>query len=170
VLPTSELAVRWLCERVASGELANALRWARDRPQTLTGRLLLEHAPPGEREEDVFLTLLDLQQEVNARLAVLRVCATLASTLGLLGAILAIRAGLGAPEGLVRLQAGLAESLALSRALLTMAIGVATSAGCFYALALFRRAALTIITQGRRLAHALAAFEAGLATDREPKA
>lgn len=99
---------------------------------------------------------MDLRQAASARLAVLRGCATLASVLGLLGGIMAIRGGFSGNAGLLELQAGLAQQVALAEALERMAIGVGTSAVCFYALGVFRRAARDLIVQITQIAHLIA--------------
>jgi len=98
--------------------------------------------------------LLEVRAWTTRRLRAVRVCATMASTLGLLGAIVSLVFGFGG-SGLLSLQAGLAERVALDQALLAMGIGVGTSAFCFYAFGLLRRAAHETLAQAVRAARAV---------------
>jgi hypothetical protein len=132
---------------------ARDLEQARNLCAALAGRWVtrvIDKASNAEPEE-AELVVLDLFEEAGARLGLLRLSATLASTLGLLGGILTIRAGFGADVGLLALQAGLAERTALSRALLTMGIGVGTAAFAFAAHAAIRRASTRAYTQAQRI-------------------
>ncbi|MEY4578160.1 MAG: hypothetical protein RL701_2863, partial [Pseudomonadota bacterium] len=86
---------------------------------------------------------------------VLRVGATIASTVGLMIGILRIRGGAGEHAGLLALEAGLAEKVALGEALFSMAVGVATSAVCFHAVGALREAAGEVMGQGTKVAEAL---------------
>ncbi|HEY6877960.1 MAG TPA: hypothetical protein VI299_08065 [Polyangiales bacterium] len=98
--------------------------------------------------------LADVREIASTRLRLLRVCATLASTLGLLGGILLLA---GAPlpgQGLLALAAGAVARARMNGAIETMAIGVATSALCFQALAILRRAATKQLHQADQIARA----------------
>ncbi len=98
--------------------------------------------------------LADARDIASARLRILRVCATLASTMGLLGGILLLA---GAPipsQGLLELAAGGAARARVSGAITTMAIGVGSSAFCFQALSLLRTAAQRLLAQAEKIARA----------------
>jgi hypothetical protein len=97
----------------------------------------------------------ELSAEAAVRLRALRVGATIASTTGLLIGIIRLRGGFTKPPGLLALEAGLTERLAVADALFSMAIGVGTSAVCFYALSLLGAAARSLIAQRARVERAL---------------
>jgi len=150
---TSDEAVRWLLRALDDGEREPARAWARALPSTHVARVLRASIEDDDAR-DLRETLLDLRAEAGARLRLLRVSATLASTLGLLGGILALAGG-AKRAGLDALRAGGAERTTMAEALATMAIGVATSALCFQALALLRPAAQKLIVQSEQIARAL---------------
>jgi hypothetical protein len=157
VAPISADALKWLTARLNDrGGISDALRWARARGDTHVARIVRRGLDPspvgGEGPDDLSELLSDLSERAVVRLRLLRVGATVASTSGLLVGILRISGGYAPPSGLLALQAGLSERLALSSALFSMAIGVGTSAVCFYATALFRRAAQQLISQSTRAA------------------
>jgi hypothetical protein len=99
----------------------------------------------------------ELRDESTASLRTLRVAATLVSTLGLMGGILTLALGSSRHAGLMALQAGRVERMTMNEALATMAIGVATSALCFQALAVLKPAAQRAMLQVRQLERLLAA-------------
>ena len=153
--PVSEQADRWLRESLSRDALGLVRRWSLRRPttyvaQVLTTGLFERSESP---EEGLAELLLDLNYAATKRLMLLRVSATLASSLGLLSAIVAIRQGFGGDSGLISLQAGLAERLSVAHALWSMAVGVGTSAVCFFALSIFRQRAWELVAQSRRFAH-----------------
>ena len=127
--------------------------------RTHIGRMLhiaLAPAQPGESRRDELAELsFELSAEAIARLRALRVGATIASTLGLLVGIVRLRGGFAQPSGLLALEAGLTERMAVGDALYSMAIGVGTSAVCFYALSLLREAARFLIAQRTRVENLL---------------
>ncbi len=131
-------------ERIEALCAASPFRWA------CRAALVARQQDAATAAEALFL---DLRYEAERRLVTLRIAATLASTLGLLGGILAIRQGFGA-GGLLALESGLAQHVALGRALSTMALGIGTSAICFAAFAAFRRAARHVLTQAQRVLQA----------------
>lgn len=151
---TSDATVTWIVRSLEKGETALPLAWAMRRPEAHVARVLAA-APSAGGEGEVGECLIDLQAEAIARLRLIRVCATLASTLGLLGGILVLARGQGANAGLAALKAGAAERSALDEAIATMAIGVATSAICFQALALLRPAAQKLLLQAKQIARSL---------------
>jgi hypothetical protein len=156
-LPTGARGLALVTERLGAGDLAAVRAWANERPGTLLGQLLgrcLVPMPWAEPPEPAIL-LAELTDHTQARLTWLRVAATLSSTLGLLGGVMAIARGLGPARGLVALQSGLAERLAMDEALLSMALGVGTAAVCFYGLSRLRPAARQLIAQARSLSHLL---------------
>lgn len=170
---TSDVALAWLTQRLEAGDHDAALAWAAERPDSHVARVLIAAlasandsvagslADPADREAvaraererllardaETRECLLDLREEASARLRMLRVCATLASTIGLLGGILALASAGGTHVG----SAGLSRH-GLADAIATMAIGVATSALCFQALALLRPAAQRLVTQATQVA------------------
>jgi hypothetical protein len=152
--PASEAAVRWLVRAIEAGDLEVINLWSRARPESHAGRLVTVHFAGGELEDDALL--LDLNDAATARLFFIRVSATLASTTGLLGGILALARG-ESGSGLAALAMGGAERQNLDEALATMAIGVALSALCFQALALLRPAAQKLVAQTAQVARALRA-------------
>ncbi len=156
--PTSEHALRWLRNRLQKGDTQGPLLWARARQGAYVSQVLQAALDPagseGEGEALSDLVQLDLRYAAGRRLGVLRVAATMASVLGLLGGILAIRQGFD-DDSLLALQAGLAQKVALAHALESMALGVGTSAFCFFALGLFRRVARDVLRQATHIAHIL---------------
>ena|GEM_PF-6158209 len=153
---TSDRAVKWLAARLRDGDSVSAEAWARRVPSSFVARTLLETLDTQNPERDPDMLRLELRHDAGVRLGLLRGCATLASALGLLGGILSIRQGFSGGGGLLALQAGLAEQVALACALQSMALGVATSALCFYALAVFRRVARDLLAQSAHITHLLA--------------
>ena len=74
-----------------------------------------------------------------------------ATPLALLGVILELSSALsGRGAGLQALQAGSVQNIALSRALSTLAIGIATSAVCFVASGMLRKRALALVKDLRQ--------------------
>jgi hypothetical protein len=153
---TSDRAMKWLASRLRAGDVDSPAAWARRVPDSFVARVILETLDQGNPERDPDVLRVDLRHAAVARLGVLRGCATLASALGLLGGIMAIRRGLSGEGGLLALQAGLAQQIALSEALECMALGVGTSALCFFALAEFRKAARDLLAQCAHITHLLA--------------
>lgn len=122
-------------------------RWASERGESALARALVA--------DDAREGVADVREIASARLRLLRVCATLASTLGLLGGILLLA---GAPmpgQGLLALQAGAVARARMDGAITTMAIGLGSSAFCFQALSVLRRAAQKQLHQAEQIARAL---------------
>lgn len=113
--------------------------------------LLDPSLPDDERLGALDERLVDLEQRATERLRPLRVLATLASAVGFIGAFLEIRWIFAGDHGLLRLQAGLVESLGLSRAFLSIAIGIATSSLGIGVYMLLAKRARALIADGRRL-------------------
>lgn len=154
--PLSPEGLRFVLNALERGQRAALELWAREAPRTHVGKLLRAGLmEQGEGEDDVSDTLFELQAQCSARLRVLRVGATIASTAGLMVGILRIRGGAGESAGLLALEAGLAEKVALGQALFSMAVGVATSAVCFYAVGVLREAARETMGQGAKVAEGL---------------
>ncbi|HEX6243312.1 MAG TPA: hypothetical protein VFZ61_20505 [Polyangiales bacterium] len=156
VAPLSPEGLRFVSDALEQGRVDEARSWAEQAVQTHVGQLL-RAGLVGSRQPDDDLSdlLFDLQARSLVRLRALRVGATIASTTGLLVGILRIRGGLGPDQGLLALEAGLAEKVALGQALSAMAIGIGTSAVCFYALGVLREAAKAVLTQGTKVAGVL---------------
>ena len=161
--PISDALVRWLVDALVARDRDAVRGFCAARPSSHAARLaahiLRDDAPT---DEVIGELLTDLYEEASARLLALRVSATLASTTGLLGGILALTGGAGEGAGLLALQAGAAARHGLSQAIVTMAIGVALSAVCFQALGLLRRAAQRLVAQDATLARACARPAAAL--------
>jgi hypothetical protein len=154
---TSDEAMRWLLRSLDEGELDRPLAWARARPDSHVARVLAAALSAQPSELEVQECLADVREEASARLRMLRVCATLSSTTGLLGGILALSRNGPEGAGLEALKAGGAERASMAEAIATMAIGVATSALCFQALAVLRPAAQKAVSQAQQAARAAAA-------------
>lgn len=119
-------------------------------------RVALSADQQDESRQDALAELsFELSAEATARLRAIRVGATIASTLGLMIGIVRLRGGFAKPTGLLALEAGLTERMAVADALLSMAIGVGTSAVCFYALSLLGQAARSLMAQRARVERAL---------------
>jgi biopolymer transport protein ExbB/TolQ len=117
------------------------------RPRSHAAQLIQAQA------EDLDEALHALRAEAGQRLGLLRVLATLSSTLGLLTGIWALMDGFDPSRaGLDALESGLPERLAMSRALAAMATGVGCSGVCFYALGRFRTLAQALWRDDQRLA------------------
>ena len=151
----SDAALLFVTRSLRAGDLEAARAWAAERPRTLLAALLAPVDAADEAEADAPALLTELSYRTHERLLVLRVAATLSSTLGLLGGVVAIARGMGGAPGLLGLQAGLAERVAMQEALFSMALGVGTAAVCFHALSRFRARARELVTQLRSVAHLL---------------
>jgi biopolymer transport protein ExbB/TolQ len=150
----SEAALLFVARSLREGDFEAARAWAEARPHTLLAALIA----PGQADEggdDSASLLSELSHRTHERLLALRVAATLSSTLGLFGGVVAIARGMGGAPGLLGLQAGLAERVAMQDALFSMALGVGTAAVCFHALSRFRARARELVTQLRSVAHLL---------------
>lgn len=101
--------------------------------------------------------LADLRGEADSGLLPLRMVASLASTLGMLAAILALN-GVGVPHGgLIALQAGLAQSLAVAQAVASVALGGSTAILVLLARAVLRRHTKRLYDESLRLIATLTA-------------
>jgi hypothetical protein len=149
VAPVSARLMSELERLLRDQQIGAAHRLAQLLPRRWVSRVVL-NAGATEPEAPEFV-LLDLFEEAGLRLGMLRLSATLASTLGLLGGILLIRSGFSADVGLLALEAGLAQRAALGRALLTMSVGVGTAAFAFAAHAAIRRASTAAYAQAQRI-------------------
>jgi hypothetical protein len=150
----SEEGLSFVDRSLRDGAIAELRAFARAQPEAHVSAVLrAAFEPDPERDEELAELVSWLREQSASRLRVVRVGATIASSLGLLVGILCIQRGFGEPAGLLALEAGLPQKLAMSQALFAMAIGVATSAVCFYALALLRPAAEALVAQSARAAH-----------------
>ena len=156
--PAGPSFVEALSHEIDAGNGARVASLVRALPGCWVSRLVtmsdeneLEHGV-----ERIEIALADLRLEAQMRLPLLRVSATLSSTLGLLAGILAIQRGFSG-KGLLSLSAGLAQQIALNEALTHMAIGMGTAAFCFAAFAIFRQASRVVLSQ---LAHIAARLRA----------
>jgi hypothetical protein len=169
--PLSRRGVEFVLRSLERSQIDALRAFARGTAPAHISRVLsvaLDPASEHERHEDALTELsFELSAETTVRLRALRVGATVASTLGLLVGILRLRGGFSKPPGLLALEAGLTERLAVSDALFSMALGVGTSAVCFYALSLLGEAARSLIAQRSRVERALLA-QVGARSDQRP--
>ncbi len=117
--------------------------------------LLDPAVPDDERMSELDERLLELEHRAMARLRTLRILATIGSALGFLGAFLEIHWVFAGDHGLLGLQAGLVESIGLSRAFLSIALGIATSTLAIGAYGAVSGRARATIADGRRLVGSL---------------
>lgn len=149
-------------EHEKAADLALAARPALAIEPTLA--LLDPAVPDDERLSELDDRLLDLKQRATARLRTLRILATMGSAIGFLGAAIEIHWVFAGDHGLLGLQAGLVESIGLSRAFLSIALGIATSTLAIGTYTLLRGRARAIVADGRRV---LASVEEALEKDAE---
>lgn len=168
--PASEQAARWLLQAIKSGDRAALAHWSRARPESHAAQLIAPLLSDRGSRDEADEVASELYEAASARLMLLRVSATLASTTGLLGGILALARGSASSAGLWALSAGGAERHNLDEAIATMAIGVALSALCFQALGLLRPAAQRLVMQTAQLARALGTHPARRAVSSAPSA
>ncbi len=152
VAPVSRRFMDALSDALEARAVTCALALSNADPKRWVNRIVLTwlHAEASDRDERMEMELGDLRMEAGARLTLLRVSATISSTLGLLGGILAIQRGFSG-KGLLSLSAGLAQQVALNQALSHMAVGMGTAAFCFAAFNLFRTAARDALTQTKHI-------------------
>lgn len=106
--------------------------------------------PREERSVEAADRLSRAEDQATFGLRALRIAATIASALGFIGAAMEIHWVSSGDHGLMRLQAGLVENVGLSRAVICVAIGIATSSFAFGAWAVLRRGARDLVADGRR--------------------
>lgn len=153
--PISDALARWLVDALVARDIEAVRAFCAERPDSHAARLAAHTLQDVQQADtDSGELLADLYEEAGARLLALRVSATLASTTGLLGGILALARDSQQSAGLLALKAGAAAHHNLSQAIFTMALGVALSAVCFQALALLRPAAQRLVTQDATVARA----------------
>jgi hypothetical protein len=156
---TSEETFRWLLRTLERGDREPARAWARARPGAQLARMIELAFTSSQPAAELRELVVELRDESTASLRMLRVAATLVSTLGLMGGILTLALGSSRHAGLMALQAGRVERMTMNEALATMAIGVATSALCFQALVVLKPAAQRAMLQVRQLERLLAATD-----------
>ena len=155
--PAGRAFIKALREHLEAEDMAALLVLAEVGRPAWAARVLDSGLRAGSwREADAEMAELlgDLKYEGSRRLPMLRASATIASTTGLLGAILALASGFSG-EGLTALKAGAAEGAALRESLVTMAIGIGLSGFCFFAFALLRRSALSSLREATLVARTL---------------
>lgn len=104
-------------------------------------------AVPGALDE----ALAELRDDADRGLGPLRMLASLASTLGMLAAILSLN-GVGVPSGgLLALQAGLQQSMAVAGAVAAVAVGGCTAVVILVARAVIRRHTKRLYDEAVRL-------------------
>ena len=92
----------------------------------------------------------DRRDQAGRRIYAVHGLARVATPLALLGVILELTGALAGRGGSEAFQAGLVRNAALSRALFTLAIGIATSAVCFVASGMLRKRAVALVRDLRR--------------------
>lgn len=100
-------------------------------------------------------TQLELEHAAFRGLGAIVALGRMASPLAFIGVILEIGRAFGGSSGLEGLQRGLVESSSLQRALFTFALGFATFAVCFAAVAILQRRARAVRDQLRRVANSI---------------
>lgn len=162
--PASRAFVDALSQSIDERRDVYTLHLARAYSRGWVSRLVLEasEGEPADRLERIDMLLADLRMEASSKLTLLRVSATISSTVGLMSGILAIQYGFSG-KGLLSLSAGLAQQVALNRALSHMAVGMGTAAFCFAAFGLLRVAARDVLAQVAHIAarYRVAASERG---------
>lgn len=150
---------RMLESRVRRGDLTRALALAEHaRPAWIAeaaAAVLRARVRGKDPLSAVEPMLLDLHYEAGRGLWAIRVLATIASAMGLLGALAALMNLLYGDHGLTGLVRGLPERLAFERALLSMLIGMSTAGVCLYAWRLLRRRARRLLDDVREVTDAL---------------
>ncbi len=121
--------------------------------------LLDPELPDDDRMGEMDERLLELEVRATARLRALRICGSVASALGFLGAAIEIHWIFTGDHGLMRLQAGLVETIGMSHAVLSIALGISTSSFALGAWSVLRKHARDAVVDGRRL---LASIEEAL--------
>jgi len=151
--PASAALLSAWTSALSAGDASLVRRLAQAAPARWGSRVILAALDPegSDRAEAVASIVAELRLEATAQLGFIRVAATMGSTLGLLGGILAIQRGFSG-HGLLALSAGLAQQVALNQALNHMAIGIGTAAFCFAAFGLLRTAARDLLTQVSQVA------------------
>jgi biopolymer transport protein ExbB/TolQ len=106
--------------------------------------------PEGERHVEAQEALDRAEDRATRGLRALRIAATAASALGFVGAAIEIHWVFAGDHGLRRLQAGLIENIGLSHAVLSIALGIATSSFALGAWSVLRNGARDLVADGRR--------------------
>jgi biopolymer transport protein ExbB/TolQ len=112
---------------------------------------LFDSAIPNEdRPLEVEERLMDVDARATSGLRALRICASVASAIGFIGAMIDIQ-WIHSEHGLLALEAGLVESIGLSRAFLSIALGIATSSFALGSWVVLRKQARTLVADARRI-------------------
>jgi biopolymer transport protein ExbB/TolQ len=105
-----------------------------------------------ERQIDLEDRLLQVEADAEKGLRALRIAASVGSALGFIGAAVEIWWVFNADHGLMSLQAGLVENIGLGHAVLSIALGIATSSLGLGSWTILRKVARTLIMDTRRVA------------------
>ena len=127
----------------------------------LASAALCEEQPADERVASMEELLSDLRDDAVRRLGALRALASVATSFGLLGAVLELIRYLGGDHGLAGLQAGLPQKLGLERVLVTVTLGVVTAVLALTAHRLFKRTAVALMGDLEETARVLRRSVAG---------
>ncbi len=99
----------------------------------------------GEGDHDLFEQVAEFRYLASRRIYPIRVFASLGTALGMLGALKELIWMFSGDHGLLALKAGLVESIAMERAILAMALGIAISIFSLVALQIVKRAAMALM-------------------------
>jgi len=99
----------------------------------------------GEGDHDLFEQVAEFRYLASRRIYPIRVFASLGTALGMLGALKELIWMFSGDHGLLALKAGLVESIAMQRAILAMALGIAISIFSLVALQIVKRAAMALM-------------------------
>lgn len=118
----------------------------------LVARIVSAGADAEDRDVAIEEALVDARREATARIGLLRIGATLSSTLGLIGAALEARWAQVGEHGLWALEAGRVEAIAMERSALCIALGIAGSSLALGAFVQLRAASVALLRDVRRAA------------------
>jgi biopolymer transport protein ExbB/TolQ len=104
-----------------------------------------------ERIAELDDRLYDIEARAERGLRALRIAGRVASAVGFVGAAIEIHWVFNGEHGLLGLQAGLVESIGMSRAFLSIALGVATSSFALGSWGVLRKQARSVVAEGRRI-------------------
>lgn len=155
-MPALRKGVRQLLERGESDRAARLLAAAEPAWAPHCALPLVDPAlEDAERVEIMEDRLVDAQIASLRGLRALRGVATIASALGFIGAAIEIHWVFNGDHGILGLEAGRIENIGLAKALLSIAIGIATSSLAIGSFTVLRKIATQRVAECRRLVGAV---------------
>ncbi|MCA9604617.1 MAG: hypothetical protein KC619_03420 [Myxococcales bacterium] len=155
-LPVLRKGVRRLLERGEPDRAARLLAAAEPAWAPHCALPLLDPAlDDAERIEIMEDRLADARMASLRGMRTLRGAATIASALGFIGAAIEIHWVFNGDHGILGLEAGRIENIGLAKALLSIAIGIATSSFAIGSFTVLRKIAIQRVTECRRLVGAV---------------